>query len=483
MKKFVRRAMAVAAAAAMMVLAMGNLSVAQAAEEAATVDIATRVFVSGSGPIDNADGSITFSGQDTMKSSFALPQTLYAGESIKVNVKLQFNSDADTGVRFYLIAGGTDVNTATDIQSIANEGTGAVVEQTFTLTAASDSTELLFASSSYGVNIDNVTIYEIFLGDKPAEVPEETTEEVPEETTEETTEEVPEETTEETTEEAPVASDAVALDLSTRVFVSGSGPVDNADGSITFSGQDTMKSSFALPEVLAAGDTLNLNVKIKFDSDADTGVRFYLIAGGTDVNTATDIQTIANEGTGTTVEKSLTLTAAADSTELLFASSSYGVNIDNVTIYGITLGDEQAEEPKAEEPKAEEPKAEEPKAEEPKTEEPKTEEPKTEEPAIEVTAGEYVVKSGDTLGKIAAAYGLTVKELADANNIANADLIRVGAKLAIPSIDTAKRHIVVAGDTLAKIAKANGCSVADLVSANGIENADLIRVGQLIVLP
>jgi len=434
MKKYVRRVMAAALAVAMMVLSMGNMSVAQAAEGAA-LNISERVFLSGAGPVDNADGSITFKGQDTMKSSFALPETLAAGESIKVNVKLKFNSDADTGVRFYLIANATDSNIATEIQTIANEGTGTVVEKTFTLTAAADATELLFASSSYGVNIDDVTIYEIYLGDKPAE--------------------------------APATSNANALDISSRVFLSGAGPVDNADGSITFKGQDTMKSSFALPEALAAGDTINLNVKLKFDSDADTAVRFYLINSAVDANTATDIQIVANEGTGKVVEKNISLTAAADSTELLFASSSYGVNIDNVTIYSISLGDKAAEAPKTEEPK---------------TEEPKAEEPKTEQPIV-VTAGEYVVKSGDTLGKIAAAYNLTVKELADANNIANADLIRTGAKLTIPSIDTAKRHIVVYGDTLGKIAKQYGYTVAELVKANNIENADLIKTGQLIVFP
>ena len=434
MKKCVRRVMAAALAVAMTILSMGNMSVAQAAEGAA-LNISERVFLSGAGPVDNADGSITFKGQDTMKSSFALPNTLAAGESIKVNVKLKFNSDADTAVRFYLIANATDSNIATEIQVLANEGTGTVVEKTFTLTAAADATELLFASSSYGVNIDDVTIYEIYLGDKPAE--------------------------------APATSNANALDISSRVFLSGAGPVDNADGSITFKGQDTMKSSFALPEALAAGDTINLNVKLKFDSDADTAVRFYLINSAVDANTATDIQIVANEGTGKVVEKNISLTAAADSTELLFASSSYGVNIDNVTIYSISLGDKAAEAPKTEEPK---------------TEEPKAEEPKTEQPIV-VTAGEYVVKSGDTLGKIAAAYNLTVKELADANNIANADLIRTGAKLTIPSIDTAKRHIVVYGDTLGKIAKKYGYSVAELVKANNIENADLIKTGQLIVFP
>ncbi|MBQ8800059.1 MAG: LysM peptidoglycan-binding domain-containing protein [Lachnospiraceae bacterium] len=449
MKKFVRRAMAVAMAAAMMVLSMGNMSVAQAAEEAASLDIATRVFVNGSGPVDNADGSITFSGQNTMKSSFALPTTLAAGESIKVNVKMQFNSDADTAVRFYLIANASDVSTATEIQTIANEGTGSVVEKTFTLTAAADSTELLFASSGYGVNIDNVTIYDIFLGDKPAEAPAET----------------------------PAAS-GVALDISKRVFNNGADPVNNADGSITFNGGATMKCSFALPEVLAAGDSITFKVALQFDSEADAGVRFYLINNANDASTATEIQSIANEGVGTKVEKTLTLTAAADSTELLFASSGYGVYIDNVTVYGITLEDAAAEEPKAEEPKADEPAVEEPKA-----DEPVAEEPKTEEPAVEVTAGEYVVKAGDTLGKIAAAYGLTVKEFAEANSIENADLIKVGAKLAVPSVDTAKRHLVVAGDTLGKIAKAYGYTVADLVSANAIENADLIKVGQLIVFP
>ena len=171
MKKFVRRAMAAISVVAMMVLAMGNLSTAQAAEEAVALNISDRVFLSGAGPVDNADGSITFSGQDTMKCSFALPNTLFAGESIKVNVRLKFNSDADTAVRFYLIANAIDANIATEIQTIPNEGTGTEVLKTFTMTAASDSTELLFASSSYGVNIDNVTIYEIYLGDKAAEEP------------------------------------------------------------------------------------------------------------------------------------------------------------------------------------------------------------------------------------------------------------------------------------------------------------------------
>ena len=421
MKRVTKRILTTMLLAALMVLSTGVSAMA-----AENLDISSRVFVSGEAPADNADGSINFSEQKTMKCSFALPAMLNAGDSVTVNVKLQFNSADDAGVRFYLIANGVDVNTAQAIEAIPNEGVGTVVEKTFTLTAASASTELLFASSGYGINIQDVTIFEISIGEKEAEVPE--------------------------APAADVNADLVPLNIAERVFLSGAAPVDNADGSVTFSGQTTMKCSFALPETLVAGDSINVNVKMKFDSDQDAGVRFYLISGGVDVNIATEIQAIAVENIGSEIEKSFTLTAASDATELLFASSGYGINIDNVTLYDISLGEKAVEAP-------------------------------AEDTTIEITGNEYVVQAGDTLGKIAAAAGFTVKELVDANNIEDADMILVGAKLVLPTVDTANRHIVVAGDTLGKLAATYGCTIDALVSANAIENADLIYVGQLIVLP
>lgn len=44
----------------------------------------------------------------------------------------------------------------------------------------------------------------------------------------------------------------------------------------------------------------------------------------------------------------------------------------------------------------------------------------------------YVVKTGDTLSKIASKYGTTYKTLADLNGIKNPDKIYVGQKIAIP---------------------------------------------------
>ncbi len=45
----------------------------------------------------------------------------------------------------------------------------------------------------------------------------------------------------------------------------------------------------------------------------------------------------------------------------------------------------------------------------------------------------HTVQAGESLGKIAAAYGLTTAALANANGISNPDMIRVGQKLVIPA--------------------------------------------------
>ncbi len=56
----------------------------------------------------------------------------------------------------------------------------------------------------------------------------------------------------------------------------------------------------------------------------------------------------------------------------------------------------------------------------------------TPKPATGGQGKTYVVQKGDTLLSIARRYGLTVKQLLDANNIANPDRIAIGQKLVIP---------------------------------------------------
>ncbi|QEA50986.1 LysM peptidoglycan-binding domain-containing protein [Leuconostoc lactis] len=113
-------------------------------------------------------------------------------------------------------------------------------------------------------------------------------------------------------------------------------------------------------------------------------------------------------------------------------------------------------------------------------------------------ADTITVQAGDTLSKLARANGTTVDALAKANGISNPNLIFVGQQLqtegtanaAAPAQPAATQpaasangtYTVKAGDTLNRIAAANGTSVAALAAANGIQNINLIAVGQVLKL-
>lgn len=131
-------------------------------------------------------------------------------------------------------------------------------------------------------------------------------------------------------------------------------------------------------------------------------------------------------------------------------------------------------------------------------------------------AGEYIVKSGDTLGKIAIAHHVRLTALMKANNLTEKDAkhLRVGRKLVIPSGKDAaavrggkaakagksgKRefggnaaptlqpgeYIVKAGDTPERIARRAGVKLSALMEANNFteEKARRLQIGQKIVIP
>jgi LysM repeat protein len=113
----------------------------------------------------------------------------------------------------------------------------------------------------------------------------------------------------------------------------------------------------------------------------------------------------------------------------------------------------------------------------------------------------HTVQLGDTLDKVARAYGTTAAAIIAANGISNPDLIWVGQKLLIPGATqpgspaaqpTAKPqpapaaptiHIVQPGDTLGQIAKRYGTTVAAIMEANGLPSADRIGVGLRLIIP
>lgn len=97
----------------------------------------------------------------------------------------------------------------------------------------------------------------------------------------------------------------------------------------------------------------------------------------------------------------------------------------------------------------------------------------------------YTVQRGDTLTKIAKAYGTTVSQLVAWNGISNPNLIFVGQKLIVaksePGPEPVKEYYTVKrGDNLTKIARTFGTTVAQLVEWNRIPNPNLIYPGQVL---
>ena len=94
----------------------------------------------------------------------------------------------------------------------------------------------------------------------------------------------------------------------------------------------------------------------------------------------------------------------------------------------------------------------------------------------------YVVKSGDTLGKIAKKYGTTVAKLASLNGIKNVNKIYVGEKIAVSgtvkATNTKKYYTVKRGDTVSEIAAKYSTTVAKIKSWNKLANVNRIYVGE-----
>lgn len=102
----------------------------------------------------------------------------------------------------------------------------------------------------------------------------------------------------------------------------------------------------------------------------------------------------------------------------------------------------------------------------------------------EPTGTTYIVQKGDTLSGIASKYGTTYQELAQYNNIANPNLIRVGQVIKI-SNNNAVQYTVQKGDTLSGIANKFGTTwqkiYADNKAAIG-SNPNVIKAGQVLTI-
>ena len=107
---------------------------------------------------------------------------------------------------------------------------------------------------------------------------------------------------------------------------------------------------------------------------------------------------------------------------------------------------------------------------------------------VTTSAAWHIVQPGETLWMIGQSYGVDTSAIAEANAIADVNLIHVGDELWIPiddetpSTEVTVIHIVVAGDTIGGIAAAYGVDTLELAELNGIESPFIIHPGQEITV-
>ena len=102
--------------------------------------------------------------------------------------------------------------------------------------------------------------------------------------------------------------------------------------------------------------------------------------------------------------------------------------------------------------------------------------------------GTYTVKPGESLSLIGEKVGVPWQLIAEANGITPPDyVITPGQVLIIPPIPVptggADFHVVQSGDTITAIAEAAGVSPTDLADFNNIADWNSIRVGDILYIP
>jgi lysozyme len=109
------------------------------------------------------------------------------------------------------------------------------------------------------------------------------------------------------------------------------------------------------------------------------------------------------------------------------------------------------------------------------------------------TTKKHTVVAGDSFESIANKYGVTVRELVNANPqlLKSGDQLTVPVSVAIPNDGGGTttptkpqiKHTVKSGETLYGIAIKYGTTVAKIADANNITNINLIDVGQVLIIP
>ena len=99
----------------------------------------------------------------------------------------------------------------------------------------------------------------------------------------------------------------------------------------------------------------------------------------------------------------------------------------------------------------------------------------------------HVVRRGETLSGIANRYSVSLSGLRDVNGMkTRQSMIRSGQKLRLPAgarPAADRKYVVRSGDTLGRIATSYGVRLSDLLNANTLSMQSVIRPGQVLHIP
>jgi spore germination protein len=93
----------------------------------------------------------------------------------------------------------------------------------------------------------------------------------------------------------------------------------------------------------------------------------------------------------------------------------------------------------------------------------------------------HVVKTGDTLWRIANSYQVTMASIVNLNELTDPNRLVIGQALVIPTKEIF--HTVKPGEYLWKIAQNYNTTIQNIIQANNLTNPDVIYPGQQLIIP
>ncbi len=94
----------------------------------------------------------------------------------------------------------------------------------------------------------------------------------------------------------------------------------------------------------------------------------------------------------------------------------------------------------------------------------------------------YIVRSGDTLAKVAKMFDVSVNTILWANDLTRSSALKIGQELVILPM-SGVMHTVVSGDTLSSITKKYGGDLTEIAMFNDLKSTAKLAIGDIIIIP